>query len=392
MRYKTTKQKKKWNKQTGINGKLSKYTKSEGGFISMLIYVEIVRNKQLAVRIPYAKETLNKIRSIPGRSWNASNRYWLIPYTEESLGRLAILFVDDDLVGVPPLDLGSTRKRLNDFNLILVNAVEELKLKGYSPKTCEAYLGHMHRFLLAVGKDTGQIVERDIRNYLLHQLEVEKRSHSYVNQALSAIKFLFEGVLKQNQIIGSLPRAKKQQKLPDVLSRTEVARIFDVLKNSKHRLILLLTYSAGLRVSEVVSLRLEDVDSERMLIHVRQGKGKKDRYTVLSQVAFAELKQYISKFQLRTWLFPGDIEGAHLSERTVQRIFVKAKEVAGITKNVSIHSLRHSFATHLLEAGTDLRYIQELLGHQSSKTTEIYTHVSQRDIGRIRSPLDDLIE
>jgi integrase/recombinase XerD len=153
-----------------------------------------------------------------------------------------------------------------------------------------------------------------------------------------------------------------------------------------------LTYSAGLRVGEVVRLKLEDIDEERKLIHIRQAKGRKDRYTVLSQVAWDFLNIYLKKYQPEVWLFTGAESGTHLTERSVQHIFENACEKAGIKKDVSVHSLRHSFATHLLEGGTDLRYIQELLGHASSKTTEIYTHVSKRDIGSIQSPLDRLMQ
>lgn len=185
-----------------------------------------------------------------------------------------------------------------------------------------------------------------------------------------------------------MPRPKKENKLPDVLSQQEVIQILNTVKNIKHRAILILTYSAGLRVSEVVKLKIGDIDHNRMLIHIRNGKGKKDRYTVLSKGAFETLRTYITSYNVIDWVFPGEHPIHHITERTVQRIFENARDKAKIKKEVSIHSLRHSFATHLLEGGTDLRYIQELLGHKSSKTTEIYTHVTEKDIRRIRSPFD----
>ncbi|MHB1654678.1 MAG: site-specific tyrosine recombinase/integron integrase [Desulfitobacteriaceae bacterium] len=356
----------------------------------MLVHVEKGKENELLVRFPYTKEAVSKIRSIPGRCWNGVTRRWSIPDTEESVQQLLFLFANDDVVASPPLNFYPNITGIRDMKILLLNVEEELKLKGYSPKTREAYIGHIQRFLFYVRKDYRDISDDDVRRYLLRLLDQYERSHSYVNQALSAIKFLFGNVLKRHRAIVNLPRAKKQQKLPDILSRQEVARLINVVRNTKHRLILLLTYSAGLRVSEVVSLRLGDIDSDRMLIHVRQGKGQKDRYSVLSQVAYQALQEYVKRFEPGEWLFPGEQEDQHLTERTTQRIFEKAKEAAGITKEVSVHSLRHSFATHLLESGTDLRYIQELLGHKSSKTTEIYTHVSQRDLGRIRSPLDDM--
>lgn len=197
--------------------------------------------------------------------------------------------------------------------------------------------------------------------------------------------------MKKTDFLIELPRPKKENKLPDVLSQEEVLGILGCIKNPKHKALMLIVYSSGLRVGEVVRLKIADVDSKRMLIHVRDAKGRKDRFTMLSKQALVYLRSYFKAFRPEIWLFPGDKEEDHLSERTAQRIFENARQKSDIMKKVSIHSLRHSFATHLLEEGTDLRYIQELLGHSSSKTTEIYTHVSKRDITKIQSPLDRLI-
>jgi len=209
---------------------------------------------------------------------------------------------------------------------------------------------------------------------------------------VSAIKFLCQNILNKNDLTIYVPRPKKEHKLPVVLNQKEVFRILELVKNEKHHAILILIYSAGLRVGEVVRLKIEDIDSERMLIHIKQGKGRKDRYTMLSQVALKILRDYTTRYKPETWLFPGGKENKHLTERSVQKVFEKALQKARIKKNVSVHSLRHSFATHLLENGTDLRYIQELLGHESSKTTEIYTHVSEKEVRRIQSPLDRLMQ
>ena len=193
---------------------------------------------------------------------------------------------------------------------------------------------------------------------------------------MRALKFLFGKVLKKPAPIQTLPRPKREQKLPRILSRQEVARILQAVRNPKHRAIVMLTYSAGLRLGEVVRLRVEDIDSDRKLIHVRQGKRRKDRYTVLSRFAIDALRTYVREYRPRTWLFPGVRPGRHLHDRTVQKIFDQAYKRAGIEKPVSVHTLRHSFATHLLERGTDLRYIQELLGHKSSKN---YGNLYSRD-------------
>lgn len=205
------------------------------------------------------------------------------------------------------------------------------------------------------------------------------------------MKFLCKEVLGKNDVNTCVYRPKKEKKLPKVLSKEEIIKILKTVNNEKHKTILFLTYSAGLRVSEVVRLKSEDIDSRRMLIHIKQGKGRKDRYTILSEAALIQLRKYYMLERPEVWLFPGGKQGRHLTERSVDKIFQSACIQAGIRKNISLHVLRHSFATHLLEDGIDIRYIQELLGHSSSKTTEIYTHVSENSIRSIKSPLDKII-
>lgn len=208
-----------------------------------------------------------------------------------------------------------------------------------------------------------------------------------MNQAISALKFYSKHVLNLKETAPYI-RPKKENKLPNVLSLDEVMIILKAVDNMKHQAILYLTYSSGLRVSEVVRLRIEDCDHARQVLRVRQGKGRKDRITLLSDAAFRLVRKYIDQEKPEPWLFPGQTPGRHLTERSVQKVFEKALSASGVMKQVGIHALRHSFATHLLENGIDLRYIQELLGHQSSRTTERYTHVSVKDIRRIQSSLD----
>jgi len=212
---------------------------------------------------------------------------------------------------------------------------------------------------------------------------------STLNQAINALKFYYGTVLKK-KFIYEVKRPRKDKKLPIVLNKEEVTKIINSVNNLKHRAILMLVYSAGLRVGEVVRLKLEDIDNKRMLIHIKGAKGRKGRYTMLSETALDILRKYWKEYKPVKWLFEGARTGRYLSTRTVEKILEYACEKAGIRKDVSVHTLRHSFATHLLEGGTDLRYIQELLGHTSSKTTEIYTHVSTKSIGKIKSPLDTL--
>jgi site-specific recombinase XerD len=208
-----------------------------------------------------------------------------------------------------------------------------------------------------------------------------------MNLAISAIKFFYGEVLKKD-IANEQRRPRQDKRLPAVLSRPEIDRILELEQNPKHRLLLMLTYSSGLRVSEVVALRKEHIDTARQALFVRSGKGRKDRYTLLSGRAARFIAEYCALYRIETWLFPGQSAGRHLSIRSAQNIFDKAVEKAGIGKEISIHSLRHTFATHLLENGTDIRYIQTLLGHSSLRTTERYTHVARRGVLRIQSPLD----
>lgn len=239
------------------------------------------------------------------------------------------------------------------------------------------------------GKSPSEIRDEDIKNYLVYLSEEKGSATSTLNSAINALKFYYGNVLKK-KFIYEVKRPRKDKKLPVILSKEEVVKILSSVDNIKHKTILVLVYSAGLRVGEVVKLKPEDIDSKRMLIHIKGSKGRKDRYTLLSEMALQILREYWRKYRPEKWLFGGAKEGRYLSIRSVDKIFRNACEKAGIKKDVSVHTLRHSFATHLLEGGTDLRYIQELLGHAHSKTTEIYTHVSTKSLGKITSPLDTI--
>jgi site-specific recombinase XerD len=214
----------------------------------------------------------------------------------------------------------------------------------------------------------------------------EKGYHLSFEHDYNALKFYYGEVLSKN-FIYEVKRPKKDKKLPVVLSREEIKKILQITENIKHKAILMLMYSGGLRVGEVVRLKPEDIDANRKVIHIRASKGRKDRYTLLSDVALQILREYWKKEKLNKWLFPSWNKEKHITARTVQKIFQYACKKARIKKNVSVHSLRHFFATHLLESGIDLRYIQELLVHKSSKTTEIYTHVSTKNLSAIKNHL-----
>lgn len=222
-------------------------------------------------------------------------------------------------------------------------------------------------------------------------MSIWTRSHSYINQAISALRFWFREVLKRYDIPKQWTRPKKDRILPAVLSEDEVLSLLRAVTNPKHRLLLSLVYSSGLRVSEVVRLQRKDVDYSRKMLHIHQAKGRKDRYSLHSNSVIDMLQSYMQSYPVIDYLFPGSASNAHMTERTAQHIFERAKHRAGILKKASIHTLRHSFATHLLENGTDLRHIQELLGHARLKTTQIYTHIGLQDLKRIQSPFDRLM-
>ena len=215
-------------------------------------------------------------------------------------------------------------------------------------------------------------------------------SENTIHSRINAIKFYFEQVLHCDKIFfEGIPRPKKKSQLPEVISKQEVAKLFSHVKNPKHLLMLKLCYGMGLRVSEIVNLKVTNIDSHRMIVHIKAAKGKTDRYVALPASILGELRTYYLDKRPKEYLFEGQ-NGGQYSIRSVQLVFQQAMEKAKINKEVGIHGLRHSYATHLLEAGTDMVFIQKLLGHKDIKTTEIYAQITNRHIGNIRSPLDDL--
>lgn len=365
----------------------------------MLVRLSKNDDRTLSVRFAYDENFITFLKThIKGSRWKPSERAWSIPYTlrniELLIERIGLqqLLVDPALAGECMLFhgneggtglLAARRKRslLSEQQRLAMKAA--LQVRGYSPKTIRAYMGHIERYA-AYKRQADGSTDNSLHAYTMYLL-AQKRSHTYVNQAISAIKFYNEHVeLLREQV--AYVRPKREQKLPNVLTLEEVKKLIDVTANLKHKALLMLTYSSGLRVSEVVKLRYSDLDQERKALKVRQGKGKKDRFTLLSDQALEVLEAYRDGEQ--DWLFPGQYKGKHLTERSAQKVFEHARSAAAIQKEASIHTLRHSFATHLLESGIDIRYIQELLGHASIRTTERYIHVSVKDIRRIKSPLD----
>jgi site-specific recombinase XerD len=278
------------------------------------------------------------------------------------------------------------------FTKVWIDKLEtELRARKYSAKTIASYVHYNKAFCRVVQKGPEEIRHEDTKSYLAYLDKSRNLSAASVNLAISALKFFYTEVLKRDVAWEECRRPRHDKRLPAVLSGGEITMMLNREKNPKHRLLLMLAYSSGLRVSEVVALKKSSVDVSRKLIFVRSGKGRKDRYTLLSERAARFLKDYCALYDIDDWLFPGLPSDRHLSIRSAQNIFNKALENARIEKQLSIHSLRHSFATHLLENGTDIKYIQELLGHASVRTTERYTHVARHHVLRIQSPLDNLV-
>jgi integrase/recombinase XerD len=360
-----------------------------------LIYVNRISEKELKVSFHYNSRLVRSIKEVEGRKWEADKKYWIIPNNKKSINELKRVFENEDidwgeLSGLSIMEPHASK--ISDVSSGLELLKRQLTLKGYSEKTKKSYIGHVRRFLDFINIEPTALNKEDVKKYIYHLLNERQNSHAFANQALSAIKLYYEHILKKGKLLYDLPRPKKEKKLPVILSQKEVLSILNSVDNIKHKSILYLSYSAGLRVGEVVRLKMDDIDSDRMLMHIRQGKGRKDRYTILSETALDVLKEYVHIAKPKDWLFPGGKNNSFLTERSVQKIFASACKKANIRKDVTVHSLRHSFATHLLESGIDLRYIQELLGHSSSKTTEIYTHVTQANLSRIKSPLDRLLK
>jgi len=264
----------------------------------------------------------------------------------------------------------------------------DLELRGFSPKTQQNYLGNVRRFVAHYQRSPETLGREEVRSYLHHLISERGLSKSTLHSVYSALKFFYEKTLGQSWEAFELPRPKSSRTLPVVLSPQEIQAILAAPRNLKHRALLMVIYSSGLRISEATHLRVDDIDSQRMTIRVRQGKGAKDRYTLLGQKTLMVLREYWRYYKPVDWLFPGQPEDQPLSERSGQGIFKRALACAGIRKAATMHTLRHSFATHLLETGVNLTYIQRLMGHKSLKTTSIYLHVSQRDLSQIVSPID----
>ena len=351
----------------------------------------------LAIRFPYNKTLLPFVRAIPGAAFSRTNKCWYVENRKGLIQEILASFKGNASVDVSSLKTQEEKKEalqssgLNEIQLQALRMMEQkLRLRGYSFNTTKTYLQGFKDFL-AFYPDIHptDLTEIEIRNYLLYIVEQKQLSRSTQNQCINSIKFFYEKVLGQERKVYHLERPLKEHRLPEVLSQEEVIRILGAITNLKHLLMLMLIYSAGLRRSELLNLRIGDVDINRLIIFIRGGKGRRDRQSILAQSIVPMLPEYFKKYTPKFWMFEGPNEEQY-SESSLRQILQKAVKKANIKKQVRLHMLRHSFATHLLESGTSTRYIQVLLGHESSKTTELYTHVSRFALDKIQSPLDQI--
>jgi integrase/recombinase XerD len=375
------------------------YTKS-----ITLKHLLIDGKRQIGLRFYPDKVVQALVKSLPKIKW--SNEFGM-PYVANSKGNLESIF--EIFKGVAwvncehffsnkplkneakDLDMFHFRNRAlpEGFRRCPEPYLKKLELKKYAANTVKIYVSFFEKFINHFkGKRLLDINEEDIRNYL-QMLVQQGKSSSYLNQAVNAIKFYYEVVLEMPNRFYSVERPRAEQKLPKVLSKNEIIKLLSCIGNMKHKCIVSTLYSGGLRLGEALNLKLNDIDSDRMLIRILQGKGNQDRYTLLSTSLLTDLREYYKSYAPKLYLFEGK-KGGKYTPSSVQRIINVAADRAGFIKRVSPHMLRHSFATHLLENGADLRYIQTLLGHKSANTTEIYTHVAINTLSSIKSPLDSL--
>ena len=349
-------------------------------------------------------EHLSIVKSMHGRRWEPQWKVWTVPYTKLTLRFLQKYFNAHVLqwaftpseeiperFDVPmPERKPQTTVVPARYEAAVIALEQVLTLKRYSWRTIKNYKNCFRQFIKHYDSiKPSQITRRQINDYLTLLIKERNISVSHQGQIMSAVKMFYAAVLQQEDKVKGLFQPKKPQKLPNVLTEEEVTALLRSINNLKHRCLLMLIYSAGLRLGEVIALRLQDLQPEKERLFVRSGKGNKDRCTILSEKAWQHIKNYIEVYKPVEWVFEG-ATGGQYSERSVQEIFTHAKKRSMINLDATVHTLRHSFATHLLEKGVDLRYIQELLGHASTKTTEIYTHITKKGWGKIKSPLDSL--
>lgn len=330
------------------------------------------------------------VRKISYARYSKTLKAWHTTLRPGVLEEISVAFRGIATVVIPEGELQLLNLKIKRSGAVVPEIYRDLLIRRrYSASTVTNYCSQLELFMAYFDKPLDLLNDDDINRYMQHLVTEKKVSSSTQNVAINAIKFYYEKVKGGSQKFYALDRPVVEVKLPSILSEKEVVALFEACTNKKHRLMLQLIYAAGLRRSELLNLKVGDLDRSRGLLIIRAAKGKKDRVTLLSERIVVMLDEYQAKHPPQYWLFE-QRDGKQYAESTLQKIFARALQQSGITKPATLHTLRHSFATHLLEGGTDLRYIQALLGHNSSKTTERYTHVTKKGLDNIRSPFDNL--
>jgi len=365
----------------------------------MNITLSIFKHKgfyQVGIRFPYDYKVKEYVKKFEGVKWSATHSCFYIKYEvlryEELLKHLQVKKWVLDTTRVDPF------RESEDYNAIYIKRYEYIVAvfgnwmaqRRYSANTIKTYTSLIKVFLRYYkNKNLDEITEKDVIRFNQDYILAKGFSATFQNQLINAIKLFYQKYQNKNLDLANLERPKKAKRLPEVLSIKEVEYLLGATGNLKHKMLLSIIYSAGLRIGEALSLTLNDVDSQRMLLHLVNAKGQKDRYLPLSPKLLLLLREYYKLYKPKVYLFEGRYGGQY-SQSSSRAILRKALSKTRITKRVTLHTLRHSYATHLLESGTDIRYIQELLGHHSPKTTMIYTHVSSSSLRNIKSPFDKL--
>ncbi len=379
------------------------------GFQVRVIPILHYGEKRLRMQFPYNEKVLDLIQKVPDCRWSATMHCWHVPDSEESVKHISALFpkcICSTAGRKDDIQTTSSGTISNEFqgknfakekelfiaeNIPIKEYRRYLKNKRYSESTIESYCTSVTSFFGYLLKPPNQVTIDDFQDFNYRYIVEQGLSRSLQNTVVSALKLFYKKFSEYKLDLEIMERPHRQKKLPTILSTDEIKRMIEVTRNIKHRTIISLTYSAGLRMSEIIGLRLNDIDSSRMVIQIVQAKGFKDRAVTLSPKVLILLRKYFLAYKPKTYLFEGQV-GCKYSSESIGKVIKKAASRAGIRKRISTHTLRHSYATHLLEAGVDLRYIQVLLGHSSSRTTEIYTHVSNRSLSAISSPIDRLLD
>lgn len=340
--------------------------------------IELNGQQRIAVHFENDPLLIERFKKLKGRIWSVSLKVWHLPDNKKYRKQFGLPTYDIEYLS------SGKATQLTYFKNWLTS-------QRYADNSIKTYIGVVSVFLHFFNdKPTLEINNDDIIVFNNEYILKQKLSNAYQNQFINGIKLFFKTVEKRQINVDLIQRPRKEKLLPNVLSKKEVKSILEAPLNIKHRTILSIAYACGLRRSEILNLKPNDILADRYLLRINQSKGNKDRIVPISDKIIEMLRSYYKAYRPEVWLFEGQTPGTQYSPTSLQVVLKNSVKKAGIKKHVTLHWLRHSYATHLLESGTDLRYIQELLGHGSSKTTEIYTHVSNRDIQRIKSPFDDL--